>query len=72
MKWLLVVIVLNSPVKTDLVFDTLDDCLSAEQAMRAEWAEMYNHAMAKKLGPDSAKLIRSQMTSGTCIPANGT
>ena len=38
-KWLLVVIVMNSPVKTDLVFNSLSDCLAAENQMRREWAD---------------------------------
>jgi len=29
MKWLLVVIIANSPVETNLKFDTLRECLSA-------------------------------------------
>jgi hypothetical protein len=69
MKWLLVVIVLNTPVKTDLVFSSLSDCLSAESQIRKEWAETYNQA--KKLGATSETLglISSQMTRGTCIPS---
>ena len=37
MKWMLVIIVFGTyPVKTDLVFDSLDKCLEAEEVMHAE------------------------------------
>lgn len=71
MKWLLVVMVLNTPVKTDLVFESLPACLAAEEAMRAEWAQIYNQAARNKAGQDTLDLIQSQMTKGTCIPAAG-
>jgi hypothetical protein len=36
MKWLLVAVVLGiAPVKTELIYDTIDECLKAESAMRA-------------------------------------
>lgn len=69
MKWLLVVMVLNTPVKTDLLFESLPACLAAEEAMRAEWAQIYNQAVRSKAGQDTLDLIKSQMTQGTCIPA---
>lgn len=69
MKWLLVVIVLNTPVKTDLVFDDLGSCLAAEEQMRAEWAAHYNSALKGKASEDSLALIKAQMANGTCIPA---
>lgn len=50
MKWLLVVIVMNTPVKTDLVFNSLSECLAAEAQMRTEWSEVYNQA--KKSGQE--------------------
>ena len=68
MKWLLVVLVMNSPIKTDLVFDLLPDCLRAEQEMRRQWADMYNDALSRKASKDTLDLIKKQMTSGTCIP----
>ena len=43
MKWILVAIVMNTPVKTDLTFNNLNECLSAEQAMslaRWVWTEI--------------------------------
>jgi hypothetical protein len=70
MKWVLVVIVMNSPIKTDLVFNNLQDCLSAEHSMRKEWAEIYNQAKKSGAEQESLGLISSQMTKGTCIPAN--
>ena len=53
MKWVLVVIVINSPVKTDLTFNSLNECLSAEQAMRTEWAAVFNEA--KKSGTEQER-----------------
>ena len=39
MKWMLVVMIFGShAVKTDVIFDTLDKCLAAEEAVRAEQA----------------------------------
>lgn len=69
MKWLLVVIVAQSPVKTDLLFTNLSTCLAAEHEMRTEWAQIYNGAVSKKASKETLDLIRSQMASGTCIPA---
>ena len=68
MNWLLVVVVMNMPVKTNLTFVTLNDCLTAEQVMRNQWAEVYNNAMNRKLGKDTLDMVKRQMTSGTCIP----
>lgn len=77
MKWLLVVLVLNQPVKTDLLFANLDECLQTESKMRREWAERYNRMVAqdafKKMSTDDQKNAKdyalSQATSGTCIPS---
>lgn len=68
MKWLLVVIVMNSPVKTDLVFDTLRACLAAETEMRQHWADLYNEVIRNKSSKDTIDMVRGQMTHGTCIP----
>jgi len=68
MKWLLVVIVMNSPVKTELVFDTLPSCLAAEEQMRKQWADVYNQTLKNKASKETLELVRSQMTTGTCIP----
>lgn len=69
MNWLLVVIVMNTPVKTDLVFNSLDACLAAETEMRSQWAAVYNRAAAAKMQQASLDMIKSQMPRGTCIPA---
>lgn len=70
MNWLLVVIVMNMPVKTGLSFKTLDNCLRAEQEMRKQWAEVYSDAATRKSGKESLDMIKRQMTFGTCIPTN--
>ena len=69
MKWLLVALVMNTPVKTDLTFDSLSACMAAEAKMRAEWSELY--AQAKKTGVEPERLgqISKAMTTGTCVPA---
>lgn len=69
MNWLLVVILANTPVKTDLVYSTLADCLRAEQTMRQQWAEVYNDALKRKAGKETLAMIQGQMSAGTCIPA---
>lgn len=69
MKWLLVVIIMNAPVKTDLVFESLNACLESEQEMRRQWVKVYNDALARKASSDTLNLIKSQMTTGTCIPS---
>lgn len=69
MKWLLVVIVANAPVKTDLTFNTLGDCLRVEGEMRQAWADMYNEGVKRQMPKDVLDMVRRQMNSGTCIPA---
>ena len=59
---------MNTPVKTELSFNTLDECLLAEQTMRQQWAEVYNGAVERKSGKDTLELVKRQMMSGTCIP----
>jgi len=68
MKWLLVVIIANTPVKTDLAFSSLTECLEAEQKMRQEWAEIFNTALKAKQSKESLNFISNQTASGTCIP----
>lgn len=68
MKWLLVVLVMNSPVKTDLSFENLDDCLRAEQEMRSEWTRAYNDAMKRGAERATLDFVASQMITGTCVP----
>lgn len=69
MKWVLVALVMNSPVKTDLVFDNLADCLAAEGQMRKEWSEVYDKAKKAGAEREALGLMSSQMTKGTCIPS---
>lgn len=69
MKWVLVAIVMNVPVKTDLTFNNLSDCLSAESQMRKEWTEQYNQAKSAGAERETLGYMSSQMTKGTCIPS---
>lgn len=69
MKWMLVVIVMNAPVKTDLVYGSLAECLSAEAQMRQEWAEHYGQAKKAGAPAETLGLLSSQVTMGTCVPA---
>lgn len=66
---MLIAIVFSSPVKTDLKYETLDQCLRAEQAMRAEWANVYNGALSRGATKDTLDMVQKQMSVGTCIPA---
>ncbi|MFZ9905772.1 MAG: hypothetical protein ACO3GE_10250 [Steroidobacteraceae bacterium] len=68
MNWLLVVVVLGTPIKTDMVFPSLAECLRTEETMRKVWTE--HQLMVAKQGTDSAHLdsLRKQMPTGTCIP----
>lgn len=68
MNWLLVVLVMNTPLKTDLVFQSLDSCLAAETEMRSKWGDLYNRAVATKMSQESLDMIKKQMPHGTCIP----
>ena len=69
MKWLLVAIVMNTPVKTDLVFANLAECLAAEGQMRKEWTELYAQNQKAGVSREALGLMSSQMPKGTCIPA---
>lgn len=60
MKWLLVVMLANTPVKTDLVYGTLAECLRAEQAMRQQWAEVYNDALKRKADTATLEMVKRQ------------
>ncbi len=43
MKWMLLVLIYGTiPVKTGLLFDTIEDCLKAEEQMRATYGRAYN------------------------------
>lgn len=68
MNWLLVVMVLGTPIKTDLVFPSLAECLRTEEIMRKVWSD--HEAMLAKQGAESSRIeyLRKQMPTGTCIP----
>ena len=78
MKWMLIVMVFGvSPVKTNLLFNTIDDCLNAEDAMRAEYTRTFNtwedwaQANPGEVDANSKAFIRKRNgmeSSGTCIP----
>jgi hypothetical protein len=67
----------SQPVKTDLIFDTLDKCLAAEERMRAEYASQYNSwlAWAKQAGrlqDEAHQRHRLGLENrATCIPHAG-
>ena len=43
MKWMLFVLVFGThPVETNLLFDSLDACLKAEETMRKDYARAYS------------------------------
>jgi hypothetical protein len=76
MQWLLVMIVSGSPIKTDLYFPTIRECLQAEQQAAAEYAKAYNETMGWAKTTQPAKdyesienLARTMSHRGTCIPA---
>jgi hypothetical protein len=74
MKWMLFVLVFGShPVETNLLFDTLDACLKAEETMRKEYARAYSQGTwgAENIGQlnDPSVVTRfGQRTTATCIP----
>ena len=70
MKWMLVVLVFGTtPMQTGLVYNSLHECLEAEDKMRAEW-DRTEKAMQKEYRqtPTSPNYIAKQATNGTCIP----
>ena len=69
MKWVLIALVMNMPVKTDLVFNSLSECLAAENQMRKEWTEQYNQAKKSGAASEALGYMSSQITKGTCIPS---
>ncbi|WP_028456075.1 hypothetical protein [Chitinilyticum litopenaei] len=69
MKWILVALVMNSPVKTDLVFNSLQECMDAEAQMRKEWVQLYNQGKKNNVEAERLGQISKAMTTGTCIPS---
>ena len=82
MKWILVVLIGGmTPVQTDLQFEKLSDCLSAEEQLRTTYAEAYEAwdklaAMNIERRRDYRKAREFQerrlANTGTCIPHAGT
>jgi len=73
MKWMLFVLVFGShPVETNLIFDTLDACLKAEQTMRTEYARAYSEGTWSKANEgEPSDFLASRFglkTTATCIP----
>ena len=75
MKWMLFVLVFGSyPVETNLVFDSLDACLKAEETMRKEYARAYSQGTWEGGGSVGATTDPSvasrygQRTTATCVP----
>lgn len=81
MKWILVVLIGGvTPVQTDLQFDKLSDCLSAEEQLQSTYAEAYE-AWDKSAATNierrrdyrKAREIQERRlaNTGTCIPHAG-
>jgi hypothetical protein len=73
MKWMLFVLVFGShPVETNLLFDSLDACLKAEETMRTEYARAYSQGTwGTTVGEANDPSVVSrfgQRTTATCIP----
>jgi hypothetical protein len=73
MKWMLFVLVFGShPVETNLLFDSIDACLKAEETMRTEYARVYSEgtwgAGIGELNDPSVVSRYGQRTTATCIP----
>lgn len=79
MKWTLIVLALGTtPVETGLIYDDLDSCYRAEDAMRAEYARWFNAwsdwAMKnqEKAGlPESLEFMKKRVATGLCVPHVG-
>jgi hypothetical protein len=79
MKWMLIVIVYGTmPVETGLLYDDLDACYRAEDAMRDEYTRAFNEwsKWAKQnLSQDdydrSGDMWLKRVASGVCIPHAG-
>ena len=72
MKWMLVVMIFGTQaVKTDLIFDTLDECQAAEERMRAEQVSKYN-SWRGRFQDETFELRRLGLENrATCIPHAG-
>jgi hypothetical protein len=82
MKWILVVLIGGvTPIQTDLQFEKLSDCLSAEEQLRTTNAEAYaaweksdttNFERRRDYRKAREFQERRLANTGTCIPHSGT
>ena len=82
MKWILVVLIGGvTPVQTDLQFDKLSDCLSAEEQLRTTYADAYEawdrlaaSRIERRRDYRKARELQERRfaNTGTCIPHAGT
>ena len=79
MKWMLIVLVMGgTPVKTGLLFESIDKCLRAEEAMRGTYAQKFNEwhdwalqNVTEADYPKSQDFMMGRIGTkswGTCIP----
>ena len=76
MKWMLIVLIMGTtPVRTGLVYDTVDTCYAAEDEMASEYTRYYNDWIAwakdhpKESGyPTIPNYISQRLMRGVCIP----
>lgn len=79
MKWMLVIMVFGAaPVETGMLFDSLDDCLKAEESVRAEYAMAFNKWLTWARAnptvsgfPGSQEFAQKRIglnNSATCVP----
>jgi hypothetical protein len=82
MKWMLVIMVFGTtPVKTELIFQSLSECLKAEDQMKAEYVTAYNiwdkwaRENTQESGYPKSKEYQMKRIGlynpGTCIPHKG-
>lgn len=76
MRWLLVVIVANTPIKTDLIFDKFDACMAAEATAASQFVDIAertalwhakNNSSEQRAQADVNSLAQ-KIYYGTCIP----
>jgi hypothetical protein len=77
MKWVLVALVMNSPIKTDLVFSSLEECMAEVGIMTLTWSKLIQREAEKNdkmTIPDHTKkylaeALGKKRPDGTCIPS---
>jgi hypothetical protein len=77
MKWMLIIVVFGAaPIKTELRFDTFDQCLKLEQQMRESagqaFMDWYTLAILEREVPDDERQFEMKRygmrNQATCIP----